>query len=51
LEPDAVVQPQKDKKRFHASYKPSVLANDARVILACAVHPSSETAVVAGLLD
>lgn len=50
-EPEAVVQPQKNSKDFSGSYKPSVLANDARVIVACTVHPSSETAVVAALLD
>lgn len=51
LEPEAVVQPQKNSKDFRASYKPSVLANEVRVIVACAVHPSSETEPVAGLLD
>lgn len=51
LEPDAVVQPQKHSKDFRAAYKPSVLANERRVILACEVHPSSETEPVAGLLD
>jgi len=51
LEPDAVVQPQKDKQRFRASYKPQVLANEARVIVACDVHPSSETAKLPELLD
>ena len=50
-EPDAVVQPQKNSKDFRVSYKPSVLANEVRVILACEVHPSSETEPVAGLLD
>jgi transposase len=50
-EPEAVVQPQKNSKDFRASYKSSVLANEARVILACAVHPSSETEPVADLLD
>lgn len=50
-EPDAVVQPQKDKKRFAASYKPSVLANDIRVIVGQAVDPASEGAVVADLLQ
>ena len=49
-EPEAVVQPQKDK-RYAASYKPSVLANDKRVIVAAQVHASSETAVVEQLLD
>ncbi len=50
-EPEAVVQPQKDKQRYGASYKPSVLANDKRVIVAATVHASSETAVVEQLLD
>lgn len=50
-EPEAVVQPQKDKQRYAASYKPSVLANDKRVIVAATVHASSETAVVEQLLD
>jgi transposase len=50
-EPEAVVQPQKDKQRYAASYKPSVLANDQRVIVAAQVHASSETAVVSQLLD
>ncbi len=50
-EPEAVLQPQKNSKDFRDSYKPSVLANDHRVIVACDVHPSSETEVVAGLLD
>lgn len=50
-EPEAVVQPQKDKQRYAASYKPSVLANDKRVIVAAQVHASSETAVVEQLLD
>lgn len=51
LEPEAMVQPQKDKQRHAASYKPSVLANDKRVIVAAQVHASSETAVVKPLLD
>lgn len=50
-EPEAVVQKQKDKKNFRASYKPSVLANEARVIVACEVHASSETAVIPGMLE
>jgi hypothetical protein len=50
-EPEAVVQPQKDKQRYAASYKPSVLANDKRVIVAAQVHASSETAVLEQLLD
>lgn len=51
LEPEAVVQLQKDKSTYRASYKPQLLANEGRVILACEVHPSSETALVADLLD
>lgn len=51
MEPDAVIQPQKDKKNFRASYKPQVLANAARVIVACDVHASSETKPVGALLD
>ena len=50
-EPDAVLQPQKNSKDFRGSYKPTVLANDSRVIVACDVHPSSETAVIPALLD
>lgn len=51
LEPEAVVQPQKDKHQFRASYKPQVLANEARIIVACDAHPSTETVPVEGLLD
>jgi len=50
-EPEAVIQPQKDKKRFFASYKPSVLANQKRVIVGIAVEPSSEVQAVAPMLD
>lgn len=49
-EPEAVIQPQKNKTVFAASYKPSVLANQVRVILACEVHPSSETQALPTLL-
>lgn len=51
VEPQAVVQPLKDKKTFAPSYKPSVLANPARVIVSQTVDGSSETKVVAALLD
>lgn len=51
LEPESVVQPQKDKKLLRVSYKPQSLANEARVIVACDVHPSSETAIVPELLE
>ena len=50
-EPEAVIQPLKDKKSFAPSYKPSVLANAVRVIVAQAVDASSETRVVAGMLE
>ena len=50
-EPEAVIQPLKDKKSFAPSYKPSVLANAVRVIVAQAVDASSETRVVAEMLE
>lgn len=50
-EPEAMIQPLKDKKSFAPSYKPSVLANAVRVIVAQAVDASSETRVVAGMLE
>lgn len=50
-EHEAVVQPQKDKKRYQASYKPQVVANEARVIVACGIHPSSENEILPNLLD
>jgi len=40
-EPDAVVQPQKNKS-YAPSYKPSVLVNKARVVVGFDLHPSSE---------
>ena len=49
-EPDAVVQ-QLKTKAFAPGYKGSVAANDDRIITAKAVHPTSETAVVPGLVD
>jgi transposase len=51
VEPEAVVQRQKDKKTFAPSYKPSILANAARVIVGWELDPSSETTVVAPMLD
>jgi hypothetical protein len=50
-EPEAVVQPQKDKKTYAPSYKPVVLANGSRVVVAGDVHPSCETAPVERLVD
>lgn len=49
-EPDAVIQKQKDHTTA-PSYKPSVLANDDRIIVAHGVDPSSETAVVEPMLE
>jgi transposase len=48
-EPEAVVQPKKDKTH-RASYKPSTLANEQRFIVGQSLHPSSETAVVKPML-
>jgi transposase len=50
-EPEAMVQKLKRGKGKAASYKPSVLANENRIITALAVDPSSETKVVAAMLD
>jgi transposase len=50
-EPEAVVQPQKDKKTYAPSYKPVVLANAARVVVSASVHPSSETAELEAQLE
>ena len=47
-EVDAVLQPLKGQG-YGVSYKPSVLANEQRVILSQTVDPSSETTVVEGL--
>jgi hypothetical protein len=51
VEPEAMIQPLKDKKSFASSYKPSVLANAVRLIVAQAVDASSEAGVVAGMLE
>lgn len=48
-EPDAVMQKQKNGT-VRPSYKASILANEHRFILAHALHPSSETAVVESLV-
>jgi hypothetical protein len=50
-EPEAVVQPQKDKRTYAPSYKPVLLANRARVAVAADVHPSCETAPVERLVE
>jgi len=50
-EPEAMVQRLKRGHGFAPSYKPSVLANEDRIITALALHPSSETEVIAPMLD
>ena len=50
-EPDAMIQPLKRGRGVSPSYKPSVLANEVRVVLALDVHPSSENAVLQGMLE
>jgi len=50
-EPDAMVQRLKRGHGFAASYKPSVLANPDRIITAFDIDPSSETKVIAAMLD
>ncbi|MDO9051525.1 MAG: transposase [Methylotenera sp.] len=51
IEPEAMVQRLKRGHGFAPSYKPSVLANENRIITALALHPSSETQVIAPMLD
>ena len=48
-EPEAVLQPRKDGA-MRLGYKPSTLVHEQGLIVAQAVHPSSETAVVPALL-
>jgi transposase len=50
-EPEAMVQRLKRGRGFAASYKPSVLANEDRIITALALDASSETQVIAPMLD
>jgi hypothetical protein len=50
-EPDAMVQRLKRGRGFAASYKPSVLANEDRIIMAHALDASSETLMMAPMLD
>jgi len=50
-EPDAMVQPLKRGRGSGPSYKPSVLANEKRVVVALDVDASSETAQIPVLLD
>lgn len=51
LEPEAMVQPTKKGKTSVPSYKPSVLANDQRVIVAIDVHPSNEIESLFPMID
>lgn len=50
-EPEAMVQRLKRGRGNAASYKPSVLANPDRIITALALDASSETKVIAAMLD
>lgn len=50
-EPEAMVQAQKRRRGKAAAYKPSVLANEQRVILAHDVDPSQENSLIPGLLE
>jgi transposase len=50
-EPESMVQPLKRGKGRAASYKPSVLANENRIVTAIALDPSSENKVIEELLD
>jgi len=50
-EPEAVMYRLKRGRGFAPAYKPSVLVNEAQIITALAVDVSSETAVVAQMLD
>ncbi len=50
-EPEAMVQRQKRGRGSAPAYKPSVLSNEKRVVVAQAVDPSSETAVIPAMLD
>lgn len=51
VEPEAVIQPSKKGKACVPSYKPSVLANDKRVIVAIHVDPSNEINSLVPMLD
>ena len=50
VDPEAMVQPQKDKT-WRASYKPSVLANEQRIVVGWGVDAGSETAVAPLMLE
>lgn len=50
-EPEAAIQRQKRGRGFAPASTHSVLANEARIIVAHAIDPTSETRVVGELLD
>ena len=50
-EPEAVVQPLKNRAGMAASYKPVVLSNQQQIVVAQTVHPSCEHAQYSQLLD
>lgn len=50
-EPEAMVQPLKRGRGKAPAYRPAVLANEQRIVVALDTHASSETAPVAGLLE
>ncbi|OED45170.1 hypothetical protein ACH42_05500 [Endozoicomonas sp. (ex Bugula neritina AB1)] len=51
VEPDAVVQKMKRRRGHAPSYKPSVLVNEQRVVVAQAVDPSNEAQVIPEMLN
>ena len=50
MEPEAVIQKQKNSNKAEASYKPTILSNDKRIIVAQSVHPSNENSCVETLV-
>lgn len=50
-EPEAMVQPLKRGRGKAPAYRPSVLANEQRIVVALDTHASSETAQVPALLE
>jgi len=50
-EPEAMVQRQKRGRGSAPSYKPSILTNEKRVVVAQTVDPSLETGVIPAMLD
>ncbi len=50
-EPEAIIQKMKRGRGYASGYTPSVLANEKRVVVAVAVDPTNETAVIPEMLD